>query len=105
MAHGHHAFFGAMRGGSAKNFLHHRNQRGVAFQRESLGADVERLQHLLEDVGFQQLLQNGFAIDLGLRTFQPVDDPLAALQIGDVHELGADGAAIDLAGTLGVRLR
>ena len=103
MAHGHHAFFGAMRGGSGENLLHHRNQGGVAFQRKALGADVERLQHLLEDVGFQQLLQNGFAIDLGLRAFQPVDDPLAALRIGNVHELGADGAAVDFAGALGVR--
>ncbi len=103
MAHGHDAFHGAMRGGSGENLLHHRNQGGVAFQREALGADVERLQHLLEDVGFEQLLENGFAIDLGLRAFQAVDDPLAALGVGNVHELRADGAAIDFARAVGLR--
>ena len=90
MAHGHDAFLGAVHRGSGENLLHHGNQGGVAFQRKALGANVERLQHLLEDVGFHQLLQNGFAIDLGLRTFQTVDDPLTAFGIGNVHELSAD---------------
>ena len=103
MAHGHDAFDGALGGGSGENLFHQRNQGGVAFQREALGADVKGLQHLLEDVGFQQLLENGLAIDLGLRRFQAVDDPLAALGVGNVHELGADGAAIDFAGAVRVR--
>ena len=103
MAHRHYAFFGAMCGGSGEDLLHQRYQRGIAFQRETLGADVERLEHLLEDVGFHQLLQNGFAIDLGLRSFQAVDDPLAALRIRNVHELSPDRAAVDFVGALGVR--
>ncbi len=103
MAHRHHTFLSAMRGGSGENLLHHRNQGGVAFQREALGADVKRLQHLLEDVGLKQLLENGFAIDLGLRAFQPVDNPLPALGVGNVHELSADRAAVNLPCALGVR--
>ena len=103
MAHRHYAFFGAMCGGSGEDLLHQRNQGSIAFQRETLGADVERLKHLLEDVGFHQLLQNGFAIDLGLGAFQAVDDPLAALRIRNVHELSPDRAAVDFAGVVGVR--
>ena len=68
MAHGHHAFVGTVLDGRFEGFLEQRNQRGVAFEREALGANVERLQHLLEDVGLDQLRQDALAIDrLGLR--------------------------------------
>ena len=100
MAHRHDTFFGSQCGGSGEDLLHQWNQGSVAFQRETLGADVERLQHLLEDVGFHQLLQNHFAIDLGLGALHVVNDPLAALRIRNVHELNPNRAAVNFAGTI-----
>jgi hypothetical protein len=52
---------------------------------------------LLEDVGFDELIENLFAIDGSRRAFETLDDPTAAFHVRNVHELRADGAAIDLA--------
>ncbi len=65
MAHAHHELFRAVADGGVQHLVQQGNQRGVAFERESLGADVERLQHLLEDVGLDQPGQNALAIDGG----------------------------------------
>jgi hypothetical protein len=102
MAHGHHAFLGAVVRGGLQGFIEQRDQRGVAFERKALGADVKRLQHLLEDVGFDELVENSLAIDGSGCAFEPVDDPSTALRVGNVHELGADGAAINCARSFGV---
>ncbi len=95
MAHGHHALVGAVLDGRLQGFLKQRNQRGLAFERETLGADVKRLQHLLEDVGLDQLRQDALAIDRLGFGFHALAHPVAPLGVGHVHELGADGAAIN----------
>jgi len=43
-----------------------RNQRGDAFEREALGAQVTRLQDLLEEVGANQAFEDFCADRLGL---------------------------------------
>ena len=94
MTHGHHAFLGAVLDGHLQRFLQQRNQRGFAFQREALGSDVKRLQHLLEDVGFDQLGQDALAIHRLGFGFHALAHPVAPLRVGHVHEFGAHGAAV-----------
>ena len=102
MAHGQHRLLGAISGRGVQNLVQQRNQRGVAFQRIALGADVARVDRLLEDIGAHQLIQNARAIDmLLLRRLHALLDPLPSLRIGDVHELHADAAAVDAAGRVG----
>ena len=98
MAHRQHGLLRAVARGGVQDFVQQRNQRGVAFQRVALGADVARVDRLLEDVGANQLVENARAIDrfLTLR-FHALLDPLAPLGIGNVHELDADAAAVDAA--------
>src|SRR4029077_9910362 len=70
-------------------------------ERKTLGAQIARLQNLLEKIGANQALQGLFLIDLGLRPFHALSDPAAAFRLGKMHEFGADGAAIDAAGFYG----
>ena len=46
-----------------QNLVQQRNQRGIAFQRVTLGADVAGVDRLLEYIGANQLIQNAPAID------------------------------------------
>ncbi len=101
MAHGHDGFAGAVFADSVENGVEQRDQRGFAFERKTLGAEIAGLQDLLEEVGADQALQSSFLIDLGLRPFHALGDPAAAFRLGKMHEFGADGAAIDAAGFLG----
>ncbi len=36
-------------------------------------------------------------VDVGVNVFDALDDPLAAIRLHQMHEVGADGAAVDLA--------
>ena len=47
------------------------------------------------------MLENGFLINRRRRSLEPFLNPATALRIRNVHELGADGAAINVAGLLG----
>ncbi len=58
MAHGEHGLLGAVLGGGVQNFVEQRDQRGVAFERITLGADVARVNRLLEDVGADELIEH-----------------------------------------------
>ena len=48
MAHAHHQLHGSALAGGFDHFVHQRNQRGHAFQRKPLAAQIALLQHLLK---------------------------------------------------------
>ena len=100
MAHAHHQFDRAVLRRAFENFIDQWNQRGDAFERKPLGAQISLLQDQLKKIGADQKVERAFLIDLGLRAFQPLLNPAAALGIGDVRELCADGSAIYAAGFL-----
>ena len=100
MAHAHHQIHRAALAGSVENLVHQRDQSGDAFERKTLVAEIALLQHLFEQIGTNQLVENVLLIHSGLRAFQTLLDPAPPRGIGNVHELGADGSAIDPAGFL-----
>ena len=90
MAHADHAADRAVLGGVVEQFIDERNQHGHAFERKPLGAEIARLNDLLEKVGAQQQLES--ALRIRPRTnfrapLQPVLDPLAPTGVGNMHEL------------------
>ena len=101
VGHADHDFLDAVVAGGADDVVDHRDQAVAAFEREALLADVLGVQVALEAFGGRErfehadllvLLQAGIARGL----FQARVDPRALLVVGDVHELGADGAGVDL---------
>src|SRR5271167_281543 len=102
MAHRQNGLLGAVLRGGVEDFVEQRNERGIAFQRIALGADVARVDGLLEDVGAHQLIQNTIAINgLFVSRLHALLDPLAAVRIGNVHELDADAAGVNAASGVG----
>ena len=51
MAHAHHGLLCAIVGGVVQHFIQKGNQDGDTFEREALGAEIARLNHLLEEIG------------------------------------------------------
>src|SRR5260370_21623833 len=98
MAHGHDGFGGAMLGDGVENGVEQGNERGHAFERKALGAEIAGLQDLLEEVGANEALENFFLVDFGLRTFDALDDPAAAVWLGKVHGFRADVPPVAAAG-------
>ena len=103
MAHGQHRPLRVVLSRAFQNLVQHGNQRGHAFQRKALGTQVSRLQHLLEDLGAQQPLQDALAVRRAGRAFQLLLDPAPPLPVGQMHELRPDRPAVVAAGLLGVR--
>jgi len=56
VTHGHDGFERAVPARSVQDGIKQRNQRGNAFEREALGAQITRLQDLLEEIGANQAL-------------------------------------------------
>ena len=54
MAHGDHRLLGAVLGSGVQDCVEQRDQRRFAFEREALGAEIARLDHLLEEIGADQ---------------------------------------------------
>jgi hypothetical protein len=113
MAHRHHSLFGSVSRSGVENLIQQRNQCGIAFERIAFGADVARVDGLLENIGPHQSIKDSRAIDgLLLCRLHVLLDPLPALGIGNVHEFHADAAAVsaprlvgNVAGNLQVRMR
>src|SRR5579864_5481730 len=101
MAHGHDGFDRAVLAGGVQDGIEERDERGNAFERKTLGAQVPRLENLFEQVGADQALKNFFLVYLKRGTLEALSDPLAALGFRQVHELGADVAAVDAARLFG----
>ena len=101
MAHGEHGCLDAEGRARCQQLVEERDEDGEAFEREALGAEVARLDDLLEDVGADEV---GEDAPLGGRRGGLLDlvlEPLALLVVRDVHELGGDGAAVVGAGLVG----
>jgi hypothetical protein len=101
MAHGEHGRLDAEGRARCQQLVEERDEDGEAFEREALGAEVARLDDLLEDVGADEV---GEDAPLGGRRGGLLDlvlEPLALLVVRDVHELGGDGAAVVGAGLVG----
>ena len=97
MAHAHHQFHCAALAGNVQNLIDRRQQRGVAFERKPLVAEIALLQRLFEQVGAHQQIQRALLVDCGWLGFDAFLNPAPPLRVGDVHELHADAAAIDAA--------
>ncbi len=102
VAHGEDDLAGLAAGRGLQHLVEQGEERLDAFDREALGAQVARLQHLLEGVAAHQAVEDPRPVDLAfLVGLQAVLEPLAALGMRDVHELDADRAAVEAAGVLG----
>ena len=88
---------------SALDHLVHRGDEALAaFEREALLADVLGVQETLETLGRGQALQDLLLLldteaGLGADGLQLLLPPALLRLVGDVHELGAEGAAVGLA--------
>ena len=100
VAHAHDQIYRAALAGSVENLVHHGDESGDALERKSFVAKITLLQHLLEEIGANQLVENVLLIDRSLRAFHALLNPAPPLGVGNVHELGADGSAIDPPGFL-----
>ena len=107
MAHAHDEFDGAALAGGIENFVHQRDQRGDAFERKALAAEIALLHDLLEDVGADEEVEDALLdffrnFETLRRRFHLLVDPAAALGRVDVVDLDTDGAGVDGAGFAGV---
>src|SRR5579885_517809 len=94
MTHGHHGLDGAVFAFRVKQGVEQRDESGDAFERKSLGAEIPSLQDLLEEIGANEAFENFGLVSGGRRDFQSLNDPAAALRVKQMHEIGADGAAV-----------
>ena len=102
MTHGEHGLLRTTFGGGIQNLIQQRNQRGVAFQRVTLGADVARMNGLLENIGAHQLVEYPIAVDsIILLRLHALFDPAALFGIRNMHEFDADRAAVNAARLVG----
>ncbi len=98
MAHAEDAGGGAVVGGGGEELIEKGDEGGEAFEREALGAEVAGLDDLLEEVGAHEAGEDaglgGRVCGCG-RSFELLLEPLPLLGVADVHELDADGGAVD----------
>src|SRR5258706_10310224 len=102
VAHAHYELTGAKTGTRIEKFIHQWNQRGDAFEREALTAEVSLLHDLLEDVGAEEQIENALLVLLRRIGLHLLVDPAATFGGIDVVDLDTDGAGIDSAGFAGI---
>src|SRR5258706_2043948 len=98
VANAHYELTGAKTGTRIEKFIHQRNQRGDAFEREALTAEVSLLHDLLEDVGTDEQVENALLVFLRRIGFHLLVNPTATFGGIDVVDLDTDGAGVDSAG-------
>ncbi|MCY1411243.1 hypothetical protein D9M71_266250 [compost metagenome] len=101
VGHADDDFLGAVGAGTLDQLVEHRNQAFAAFQAETLGARVFGAQVLFQALGRGQALEQvgtrfGGILRTATHALQALGEPVALLGVDDVHELGADAAAIGL---------
>src|SRR5260370_39681524 len=101
MAHGHDGFRSAVLPERVQDGVKKGNDCGNTFQRKTLRAEVARLENLFEQIGANQAFENFSLVDLKLRSFDALGNPLAPFGLRQVHELRANSAAIDAACLVG----
>ncbi len=92
----------ALGAGALHQFVHRDDEALAAFEREALLADELRVQVALEAFGGRQAVEDvllflGVVGGLAADRLDALLPPALLAGIGDVHELGADGAAVRLA--------
>ncbi len=101
MAHPQHHLLGARRRGRREHLVKQRNDRGHSFERKSFAPQITRLKHLLKKLRADQPFEDKTAIGLRRIALQPLGNPAAALGIINVHEFGADRAAVEFSRSSG----
>ncbi len=94
VAHADERLLEPLRRAGLEHLVEQRDERGHAFEREPFRSRVAAVQHLFEDVGPDQAFEHRRPVDAGDRLLHPLPHPLAALRVRNVHELGADRAAV-----------
>src|ERR1700676_132785 len=94
MAHTHYQFNRAALSRNIENFIHRRQKRCVAFERESLVTEITRLQSLLKQVSTYQKFKCALLVDRWRLSLDALLNPAPALRVGDMHKLHANAAAI-----------
>src|SRR5258706_13007027 len=97
MTHAHDQFHGAMLAGDVQKLVHRRQQRRVAFERESFVAEIALLQRLLKKIGAQEQVERALAVDGGGLRLHSLLNPPTPFRGGHVHELDAYASAINAA--------
>jgi hypothetical protein len=98
MAHAHDGALRAEFGGAVEEPVEEGNECGHAFEGEALGAEIAGLDDLLEDVGAGEEVEDVILVYGRRGGFEALGEPFASISVGNMHELRADGAAIDAAG-------
>ena len=101
VAHSHDGFKAAKFARGIENGIEQRNERRVAFQGKSFGAEIAILEDLLEEIRAHEALEYFFLIHFEFRTFDALGNPATAFGFRQVHEFHADCAAIVAASFFG----
>jgi len=94
VAHGHDGIDSAGIARGIEDGIEKRDERGVAFEGETLAAEIAALEHLFKEIRANQAVQDGGLVDLELGAFHALGNPAAALGFRDVQEFHADVPAI-----------
>ena len=100
MTHGDDHLLGLAPGGPAEALHQERDEGRQSLDGEALVADVPGLQQLLEGLGPDQVLEDVAGVELRRIGLHALRHPRSAVRIGDVHELGGQGAAVPGPGLL-----
>jgi len=102
MAHGEDSAGYAVVGRAGEERVEERDEDGQTLEREALGAEIALLNDLLEDVAADEAGEDARVVDGLAVSFEALLNPGALFGRGNVHELGADRAAVIAAGFFGV---
>ena len=98
MAHGYYRGGDTKRSAGGEDMGEERDKDSEPFQREALGAEVARLDGLLEEVRADEVREDAGLVGGRGRQLHLLLEPLARGRVRDVHELQADAAAVNGAG-------
>jgi len=101
MTHGHDGRLRAVFPGRVQDGIEQGNKCRDAFQRKSLRTEIPRLQDLFEKVGANQPLEDLVRVNFFRGSFDSLNDPAAAFRLGQMHEVGANGATVDATSLFG----
>ncbi len=102
VGHADHDLLHALGAGFLDQFVHRGDEALAAFERKALLADVLGVQEALQAFGRRHLLEDVLLllhreVRLAADRLQLLLPPALLVLVGDVHVLGADGAAVGLA--------
>ena len=98
VAHAHNQLRGSALACLFQYFVDQGQQGSHSFQREALGPQITLLQNLFEQIGANQQIEHMFLINGSGFAFHALLNPAPAFDVGDVHEISANRAAIIASG-------